>query len=346
MEIILLKFIMLIINGKIMIKKKTYIIAEIGNNHNGNYKLAKKSIIAAAASGADAVKFQSYTADEFMSNKNLHYTYRTTKGYYKENMYEMFKRIEFRNSWYLKLFNLCKHLKIDFLSSAADKNSVDRLISIGSIAIKVASEDIINYPLLEYISKKKQNIILSTGMADEKEIKKALTILRKNKVYLLHCVSLYPTKIEDINLGRMIALKKFKKVIGFSDHTQETITPSIAVSLGAKIIEKHFTLSKNLKGPDHGLSLDPKEFRTMVSEIRIVEKMSFKKRINPYKKEIKIRKKFRRSIVANQSIKNGEKILDYMLSLKRPGTGLHPIHLNKIIGSKAKKNYKKNSQIE
>lgn len=328
-----------------MFKKKTYIIAEIGNNHNGDYKLAKKSVIAAANSGADAVKFQSYSTDEFMSNKNLHYTYSTTKSSSKENMYNMFKRIEFKNSWYLKLFKLCKHLKIDFLSSAADKESVERLISIRSKAIKIASEDIINYPLLEYISNKKQNIILSTGMADEKEIKKALKILRKNKVYILHCVSLYPTKIEDINLGRMIALRKFKKVIGFSDHTKEIITPSIAVSLGAKIIEKHFTLNKNLKGPDHSFSLDPKEFRRMVSEIRLVEKMSFNKGIHPHEKEIRIRKKFRRSIVANQTIKKGEKILDNMLSLKRPGTGLHPIYLNKIIGTKAKKKYSKNSQI-
>jgi len=326
--------------------KNTYIIAEIGNNHNGSFKLAKKSIIAAAACGAHAVKFQSYVADEFMANKNLQYTYKTAQGYFTENMYKMFKRIEFKNSWYLKLFKLCKKLQIDFLSSAADKISVDRLMSIRCKAIKIASEDIINYPLLEYISKRNINIILSTGMADEKEIKKALSILKNNKVYLLHCVSLYPAKIEDINLGRMIALQKFKKTIGFSDHTQEIITPSIAVSLGAKIIEKHFTLSKSLKGPDHSLSLDPKEFRTMVLDIQKVEKMSFEKKIDPHEKEIKIRKRFRRSIVAKQKIQKGEKILEKMLGLKRPGTGLHPINLKKIIGTKAKKKYLKNSQIK
>ncbi len=327
-------------------KYKTYIIAEIGNNHNGKYLIAKKSILAAAKAGASAVKFQSYSSKEFMSNKNLIYKYKTSKGYKKEKMYEMFCRLEFNKNWYPSLFQLCKKLKIDFLSSAADIEQIKILKKIGCKTIKLASEDIINYPLLKYLSKINIKVILSTGMADEGEIKTALQILKKQKVYLLHCVSLYPTEEKNLNLNRMLKLKKFNVPVGFSDHSLGVRAPLAAVAMGANIIEKHFTLSKKLIGPDHLISMDPKNFQNLVNLVREYEAMLGDGNIMPGKKEYSMRNKFRRSIVATKKIKKGDKIIKSMLSLKRPGTGLHPKYLDKIVGKVAKRTFYKNMQIK
>ena len=332
-----------------MIKKnKVYIIAEIGTNHNGSLSLAIKSIKAAAKTGVDAVKFQSFKTDEFMADKKLKYKYKMHHGEKTEYMYSMFKRLEFKDEWYSKLSKLCKSLKIDFLSSAADINSAIKLKKIKSKAIKIASEDIINYPLLKKISKINKRVILSTGMADEDEIKKAISLLKniKKKLILLHCVSLYPTPKDKINLNRILALKdKFNLPVGFSDHTTGIDASIAAVTMGACLVEKHFTLSKKLSGPDHMLSSDPQEFRELVSKVRIISKMLGNKKIHPGLEETKIRKKFRRSIVSNQIIKKGTKIKENMLALKRPGTGLHPKYLNKIIGKVSKKNFLKNEKI-
>jgi len=333
-----------------MLKKNTvYIIAEIGNNHNGSLSLAIKSIKAAAKSGANAVKFQSYYTEEFMADQKIKYKYKTYMGNKSESMYKMFKRLEFKKEWYLKLSKLCKKLKIDFLSSASTIESAKILKKINSRAIKIASEDIINYPLLEKIAKLNKKVILSTGMADQKEIEKAVAIFKKirKKLILLHCVSLYPTPINKVNLNRVLSLKeKYKLPIGFSDHTVGINASLAAVAKGACVIEKHFTLSKKLIGPDHLLSSDPQEFSKLVSGIRLFEKMSGSKKIRPTNEEINIRKKFRRSIVANQKIRKGVKITSNMLSLKRPGTGLHPIYLKKIIGKIAKKNFSKNEKVK
>ena len=330
-----------------MIKnKKTYIIAEIGNNHNGNFNLAKKSIIAAVSAGVNAIKFQSYNSEEFMSNKSLVYKYKTHKGFKKESMYKMFKRIQFKKNWYVPLFKLCKKLKIDFLSSAADIESINILRKIGCKTVKIASEDIINYPLLKYLSKTNLKVILSTGMADQNEIKSALKILNKRKVYLLHCVSLYPTEEKNLNLRRILSLKRFKIPVGFSDHSLGIDAPLVAVAMGAKIIEKHFTINKKLIGPDHLISLDTKDFKKLVFKIRQIEIMSGFGNIKPEKKEYLMRKKFRRSIVAKKKILKGQKILKSMLALKRPGTGLHPRYLDKIIGRVSKRIFYKDMQIK
>ena len=333
-----------------MIKKnKIYIIAEIGINHNGSLDLAIKSIKAAAKSGVDAVKFQSFKTEEFMANKKLKYNYKTSKGIKSESMYKMFKRLEFKNKWYLKLSKLCKTLRIDFLSSAADIESAKILKSINSKAIKIASEDIINYPLLKKISKLNMMVILSTGMADQKEIERAVSILKsiKKKLILLHCVSLYPTPADKINLNRILALKeRYNLPVGFSDHTIGINASLAAVVLGACVIEKHFTINKKLSGPDHMLSSDPQELTKLVNSIRQIEKMIGSKEIKPTSVEIKMRKKFRRSIVANRIIKKGTKITEKMLSLKRPGTGLHPMYLNKIIGKISNKAFYKNEKMK
>ena len=330
-------------------KNKVYIIAEIGNNHNGNLALAKKSIKSAAQSGADAVKFQSYITDEFMADQSIKYTYKTEQGNITENMYKMFKKLEFKDEWYSILSQYCKKLKIDFLSSAAHIQAAKILKKIGSKAIKIASEDIVNYPLLEMISKLNKRVILSTGMADQTEIDKAVLVLKKikHKLILLHCVSLYPTLEKEVNLNRITALKKrYKLPIGFSDHTLGIKASVASIALGACMIEKHFTYSKKLKGPDHYLSLDPKEFKKMVIEIRRAERMMGKIKIYPNKREIKIGRKHRRSIVANQMIEKGTKITKRMVKLKRPGTGLHPIYMDRLIGKKSKKKYYKDQQIK
>jgi len=328
---------------------KVYIIAEIGTNHNGSLDLARKTIKSAAKSGVDAVKFQSFKTEEFMANKKLKHNYKTSKGIKSENMYKMFERLEFKKEWYLKLSKLCRNLGIDFLSSAADIDSAKILKSINSKAIKIASEDIINYPLLKKISKLNKRVILSTGMADQKEVEKAVLILKsiKKKLTLLHCVSLYPTPEDKINLNRILALKeRYKLPVGFSDHTIGINASLAAVVLGACVIEKHFTLDKKLPGPDHMLSSDPPELTKLVNNIRQIEKMIGSKEIRPTSEEIKMRQKFRRSIVANQIIKKGTKIISKMLSLKRPGTGIHPMYLNKIIGKISSKTYYKNEKMK
>ena len=199
------------------LKTKPYIIAEIGVNHNGKLSLALKSIKAAAKAGANGVKFQIFKADEFMSKKKLIYKYKTKLGTKSENMYDMFKRLEFSEKWLPLILKECKKYKVDFLSSVADKQSADLMKKLKVKAIKLSSEDLINYPLLEYVSTLGVNIILSTGMADQEEIESALKIFKKTKIkiILLHCVSLYPVSDKYANLKRMLTLKnKFKINVG------------------------------------------------------------------------------------------------------------------------------------
>ena len=328
-----------------MKKNKIYIIAEIGSNHNGNIVLAKKMILAAKKAGADAVKFQSFKAEEFMSNKKIIYSYDKNKT--SENMFKMFKRLEFKNSWYDLIQKFCKKKKIDFITSIADKDHLKEYLKTNPKIIKIASEDLINFKLLNAISKTNKKIILSTGMADDEEIKSALRFFKnKKRLTLLHCVSLYPTINKLTNLRRINSLeKKYKVKVGYSDHTLGINACIFASLLGAKIIEKHFTLSRNLSGPDQKLSIEPKELKDMVTKIRLSELMMGNGKIFPSNKEITARNKFRRSIVANTSIKKGTIITEKMLALKRPGTGLHPKFFYKLIGKKAKKNYRKNQKV-
>jgi N,N'-diacetyllegionaminate synthase len=328
-----------------MKKNKIYIIAEIGLNHNGNINLAKRMISAAKLAGADAVKFQSFKTEEFMSNTKIIYTYGKNKT--KENMFKMFKRLEFKNYWYKLLKNFCKKKKIDFLTSVADIDNLKRYLSINPKIIKLASEDLINFKLLKAVSKTNKYIILSTGMADDDEIKSALKHFKnKKKLVLLHCVSLYPTENKLTNLMRINSLKeKYKVKVGYSDHTIGINACIFASALGAKVIEKHFTLNRNLSGPDQRLSIEPRELKEMVKQIRLFEVMMGNGKIPPSSKEFNIRKKFRRSIVANTLIKKDSIITEKMLDLKRPGTGLHPKHFNKLLGKRAKKNYINNQKI-
>lgn len=332
-----------------ILNNKIYIIAEIGMNHNGSLKLAKKSILAAKKSGADAVKFQSFDTNEFLSDKKTSYSYKKKGKLINENMFNMFKRLEFQKNWYKKLSLFCKKNSIDFLTSISDQTSAKNYFSTNPLAIKLASEDIINYRLLNFLAKNKKKgrvVLLSTGMANKKEIKDALKILKNYKIILMHCVSLYPTNINEINLRRILTLKKeFKVAIGFSDHTLGIEAPILSVAFGTKVIEKHFTLNNNLVGPDHYISLCPKHFSVMVKKIRSCEKMLGSGNIEPSGRELVSRKRFRRSIVASRDIKKDEIITAEMLDLKRPGNGLHPVFINKIIGKRIKKNLSKDQQV-
>jgi len=239
-----------------------FIVAEAGINHGGDVETAKKMIKEAAECGVDAIKFQTYITEK-----------RTDK---KSPIYGVLKKCELDKDEFRELFFFAKKHKIIFFSTPFDKESVDLLAALPVPVFKVASFYIVNLGLLEYMATKNRPIIASTGMANTKEISQAVKIFEKHGVdyALLHCVSAYPTKEEDVNLRIMTALReKFKCVVGYSDHTLNIKVPIYSVALGASILEKHFTLDKNLEGPDHKLSADPGDFKKMVSEIRQLEKV-------------------------------------------------------------------------
>ena len=334
-------------------KKKTnkpYIVAEIGVNHNGSFELAKKTIRAAAKSGADAVKFQMFHAEEFMSNSNDIYKYKTHKGTKSEDMFKMFKRLEFPYDWHDKLFKFSKSHKIDFFSTAGSEITADFLIKKKVKFIKISSPDLTNYPLLKHIAKYKKKTIVSTGMGSIDEIDKAVEIFKKYNapIILLHCVSMYPAPFKDSNLLRILELKKrYREIeIGYSDHTLGSEASIVAASLGATLIEKHFTLSKKLIGPDHLISCNPIELKNLVSKVKEVDLLLGNKSINPSLNEKRNRLLFRRSITVKKSIKKNEKFSKHNLCLRRPEKGMHPKFLQELIGKKSKENLKKDHKVK
>jgi sialic acid synthase SpsE len=324
---------------------KIFFIAEIGINHNGDLNLAKKMISAAKKSGANAVKFQSFKADEFISNKKENYVLGPKKK--KFNIYSLFKNLEFKKSWYPNIDKFCRRKKIEFITSVADIKSTNEYLKTRRNIIKIASEDIINYPLLKYLSRFKNKVfILSTGMANNTEIERAIKIFKKNKIILMHCVSLYPTKIKEANLNRINLLKKkYNLEVGYSDHTLGLEALEIAASMNCRIFEKHFTFDKKLDGPDHHMSINSEELRKITQKIKKILLFKGSGEIAPKKRQLMAAKKFRRSIVAIVPIKKGVKIKKEMIGLKRPSTGLHPINIKKVIGKKAKKSFRINEKI-
>jgi N-acetylneuraminate synthase/N,N'-diacetyllegionaminate synthase len=319
-----------------------FIVAEAGVNHNGNVALGKKLIDLAKNAGADAVKFQTFKAEKIVTK------YAEKAGYQKETtglyelQYEMLKKLELKDEEFMELFNYAKKSNIIFLSSAFDRESIDLLNDLGVSAFKIASGEITNFPLLNYIAEKGKPVILSTGMSTLDEIGDALTVIRESgteDIVLLHCVTSYPAKKEELNLRVIETLRqRFKLPVGFSDHTFGITIPLAAAALGAVLIEKHFTLDKNLPGPDHKASLEPNELKEMIKAIRDVEKALGNGVKKLTKQEKEIRKNVRRSVVAKVKISKGTIISEEMLDIKRPGIGIEPKHLNKIIGKRAKKN--------
>ena len=327
----------------------TFIIAEAGVNHNGDINLAKKLIEAAKDAGVDAVKFQTFKAENAVTKNVEKAEYQKETTGTEESQYDMLKKLELTEYDFKELADYAKDKDILFISSPFDKESVDLLDEIGVPVYKVASGEITNFPLLKYIAEKGKPIILSTGMATLGEIEDALRVIKEmgvDDVVLLHCVTSYPAKMEDVNLRVLETLRHaFKLPVGFSDHTLGTTVPIAAISLGAVVIEKHFTLDKNLPGPDHKASLEPDELEEMVVAIRDVEKALGDGIKRPTKEEEEIKKVVRRSVVAKIDIPKGTTIAEDMLDVKRPGTGIAPKYIDIIVGKKAKENIKKDEIV-
>ena len=326
-----------------------FIIAEAGVNHNGDVELAKKLIAAAADAGADAVKFQTFKAENVVTTDAEKAEYQKETTGVKESQYEMIKKLELTEYDFKELADYAKEKDILFLSSPFDKESVDLLDEINVPVFKVASGEITNFPLLKHIAGKGKPIILSTGMATLGEIEDALRVIRDvgvDDIVLLHCVTSYPAKMEDVNLRVIETLKHaFKLPVGFSDHTLGITVPIAAVSLGAVVVEKHFTLDKDLPGPDHKASLEPDELEEMVVAIRDVEKALGDGIKIPTKEEEEIKKVARRSVVAKIDIPKGTTVAEDMLDVKRPGTGITPKYMDIIVGKKAEENIRKDEIV-
>jgi N,N'-diacetyllegionaminate synthase len=331
--------------------KRTFIIAEAGVNHNGSIKKALKLIDVAKLSGANAIKFQTFKAENLTTDYAPKAEYQKYKSLKNETQFQMLKKLELTDAMHKACFKECKKKKIIFISSAFDIESLYYLKKFKLSYFKVPSGEITNIPYLEVLGKFRKKIILSTGMSNISEIKKALKTLtitgtKKINITLMQCTSAYPAPYDEINLNTIVTLRDiFKLNIGFSDHSLGVQASLAAVALGAKVIEKHITLSKKLKGPDHRASLDPKEFKFMVQGIRIVEKSlgsKIKKVTKSEKKNIYI---VRKSIVASTKIKKNEKFSNFNITCKRPGTGISPLFLKKLIGKKSIKNFNKNELI-
>ncbi|MBU2562629.1 MAG: N-acetylneuraminate synthase [Nanoarchaeota archaeon] len=319
------------------------IIAEAGVNHNGDIEKAKKMIKIAAESGADAIKFHTYKTEEIMIKDTPQVEY-ALKATGESSFYNMAKKLELKETDFEELINLAKSYGILFLSTPFDEGSADFLEKLGVLFFKTPSGELINYPFLKHIAKKNLPMIVSTGMSTIEEVKGAVEAIKRegnDQIVLLHCVSNYPANFESINLKSIVKLKEeFNFLTGYSDHTLGIIAPSIAVALGACVIEKHFTLDKNLLGPDHQASLEPEELRKMVKLIRKTEKALGEKIKKPLETELDVQKVIRKSIIAAKEIKKDSLIEKEALTFKRPGTGILPKDVEIVIGKKAKRDIK------
>ena len=331
---------------------KTFIIAEAGVNHNGSLKKALRLIDVAVLAGANAIKFQTFKAENLTTDYAPKAEYQNYKSLKKETQSQMLKKLEFTDEMHKACFKKCKKKKIIFMSSAFDIESLNYLKKFKLSYFKIPSGEITNIPYLEVLGKFKKKIILSTGMSTIREIKKAIQTLlingtKKKNITLMQCTSAYPAPYDEINLNAIVTLRDiFKLNIGFSDHSLGVQASIAAVALNAKVIEKHITLKKNLKGPDHRASLDPTEFKFMVESIRIVEKTLGNKIKKITKSEKKNIYSVRKSIVASATIKKNEKFNNFNITCKRPGTGISPVFFKKLIGKKSIKNFKKDDLIK
>lgn len=328
-----------------------FIIAEAGINHNGDISIAKKMIDAAKECGVDAIKFQTFKAEEFILDINETYTYKSQGKEITESMYEMFKRYEFTEEQWIEIADYCKKQNIIFFSTPQNASDLDFLLSIVDLpVIKVGADDLTNIDLLSYYASKGKPMIISAGMAYISEIEDAVEAIREkgnSELMILHCVSSYPAEAEDVNLKKMGTISKaFEVITGFSDHTIGTTASVGAVTLGAKIIEKHFTLDKNMKGPDHWFSSDVDELKKLVNDIRYIEKALGSSMVKPTKNEMEMRKTCRRSIVTREDLKKNQVITKADLQFKRPGNGLPPKFVEYIVGKTAKEEIKKNKLID
>ena len=331
---------------------KVFVIAEAGVNHNGNIEIAKKLIDVAVGVGANAVKFQTFKAEKVISKfaQKAEYQYNATEK--NETQLEMVKRLELDIDAHNELIYYCKEKGIMFLSTPFDLESIELLNKLGAEIIKIPSGEITNLPYLRKVGSLKKDIIISAGMADLEEIGKALDILlesgtSKDNITVLHCNSEYPTPFEDVNLTAMLTIRDtFRVKIGYSDHTPGIEVPIAAVALGATVIEKHFTLNKDMDGPDHKASLGPDELKSMVTAIRNIEKSLGDGIKRPSPSELKNRPLVRKSIIASMDIKEGDMLTENNITVKRPGIGINPMEWDNVIGRKAIHDFKEDELIE
>ena len=323
------------------------VIAEAGCNHNGNLKTAFKLIEMAALSGADAIKFQTFKAERLVTSNASKAPYQG-----EGSQFEMLKSLELEDGDYAKLKSCCRFTGIKFISAPYDLESIDILNSIGLDIFKIPSSQITDIPYLRKIGSLKKNVILSTGMSTMLEVANAVYELvesgtQMQSISILHCNSEYPTPICDINLKAIETIKKaFPDCpVGYSDHTEGIEIPIAAVALGANIIEKHFTIDRNMIGPDHKSSLGPREFAKMVKGISDVEIALGNGVKEPSESELKNKPFMRKSIVALVSIKEGEVFTEFNLTTKRPGIGISPTMWDDVVGTKAQRSYQKDDLI-
>ena len=332
----------------------TLIIAEAGVNHNGSIELAKKLVEKAKEAGVDYIKFQTFKASKLVTKAAKQAEYQQKNiGKEGDSQYQMLKKLELSPEEHEVLIDYCRQLGIKFFSTAFDFDSIEYLHSLNLGLWKIPSGEVTNYPFLKRIAAYNEPTILSTGMCDMEDVRAAVDALFRNglskeNLILLHCNTEYPTPFEDVNLKAMDALRKeFGVEVGYSDHTKGIEVPIAAVALGATMIEKHFTLDRNMEGPDHKASLEPDELKAMVSAIRNIEKAvggdGTKHVSESEKKNIAIARK---SIVAACDIKAGEVFTEQNLTVKRPGNGVSPMRWEEVLGKKAKKDFNEDELIE
>ena len=328
-----------------------FIIAEAGVNHNGSIDLAKKLIDVASASGADAVKFQTFKADSLVTKKAPKAIYQKENTDKEETQFDMLKKLELDIDAHKELISYCINKKIIFLSSPFDHESIELLNDLGLEILKIPSGEITNLPYLRHIGKLNKRIILSTGMSNIDEVKSALNILinsgtKKSNITVLHANTEYPTPMEDVNLRAMLTIGKELDInFGYSDHTLGIEVDIAAVAMGANCIEKHFTLDCNMEGPDHKASLEPNQLKAMVIAIRNIEVALGGSVKKPSRSEIKNIKIARKSIVTKTKIKKGDILSKKNLTVKRPGIGISPMKWDEIMGTKATKDYNQDELI-
>jgi N-acetylneuraminate synthase len=339
--------------GKRLVGKNEppYVIAEIGANHNGEMDLCKRMIDAAVKCQADAVKFQSWSTTSLISkaeyDRNVNYD---DKHRHFGSLREMVERYQFTPDQHREIANYCHAHEIEFLSSCFSPGEVDLLESFEIAAFKIASMDINHHVLLERVARTGKPVILSTGMATLDEISKAIDILKDSgaaKIILLHCISIYPPEFENIHLRNILMLQQtFNIQVGFSDHTLGTAISLAAIALGATVIEKHFTLDKNMEGWDHWISAEPAELQALVIQGRNVQSALGSTVRTVSEAEMLKRKAFRRRIVVKRSIKRGEKLKIEDVDFKRPGTGINPDEIKYILGRTLAKDVEEEHELE
>lgn len=332
-----------------MVNNKTFVIAEIGVNHNGSVKIAKKLILSAKKNNADAVKFQTFNADRLAFKYTPKVKYQKKNSKKNETHYQMLKKLQFDEAQHIELINFCKKKKIEFLSTPYDVEDAKLLLKHGIKKFKTSSADLTDYFLHRFLSRNAKQVIISTGMSTLNEISDTLNLYnkKKTKIVLLHCISNYPCSDRSLNLNNITTLQNtFNLPIGFSDHSDNKIAPLTAMGLGCRVIERHITLSKKMKGPDQLASDDPKQFEKYVKLIRNNEQLlgDFKKK--KQKEEIEMLKISRKGIYYSKDLKRGKKVTFKDLFLRRPWGGLSIFGVKKILKYRLLKPVKKNEKLK